>query len=69
MTARQHYEVLFERHGQNPILSAADWPWFEDEVTYCNARLPQALIVSGAAMARARSERSASQVSARIRRK
>ena len=29
-----------------------DWPWFEDHVTYCNARLPQALIVSGAAMAR-----------------
>jgi hypothetical protein len=32
--------------------SAEDWPWFEDHVTYCNARLPQALIVSGAAMAR-----------------
>jgi glycosyltransferase involved in cell wall biosynthesis len=32
--------------------SAADWPWFEDTVTYCNARLPQALIVSGSAMAR-----------------
>jgi glycosyltransferase involved in cell wall biosynthesis len=24
-----------------------DWQWFEDSVTYCNARLPQALIVSG----------------------
>ncbi len=24
-----------------------DWPWFEDRVTYCNARLPQALIASG----------------------
>ena len=32
--------------------NAPDWPWFEDQVTYCNARLPQALIVSGAAMAR-----------------
>ncbi len=32
--------------------SAEDWPWFEDHVTYCNARLPQALIVSGTAMAR-----------------
>lgn len=32
--------------------SAPDWPWFEERVTYCNARLPQALIVSGAAMAR-----------------
>jgi len=24
------------------------WPWFEDRLTYCNARLPQALLVSGA---------------------
>lgn len=30
--------------------SSADWPWFEQSVTYCNARLPEALIVSGAAM-------------------
>lgn len=29
-----------------------DWPWFEDSVTYCNARLPQALIVSGSQMQR-----------------
>ncbi len=26
------------------------WPWFEDSLTYCNARLPQALLVSGARM-------------------
>lgn len=26
------------------------WPWFEDRLTYANARLPQALLVSGAAM-------------------
>lgn len=32
--------------------SAEDWPWFEDHMTYCNARLPQALIVSGAATGR-----------------
>ena len=32
--------------------SEPDWPWFEDVVTYCNARLPQALIVSGARMHR-----------------
>jgi hypothetical protein len=32
--------------------SELDWPWFEDVVTYCNARLPQALIVSGARMHR-----------------
>lgn len=24
------------------------WPWFEDRLTYCNARLPQALLVSAA---------------------
>jgi Glycosyl transferases group 1 len=32
--------------------SRRDWPWFEDSVTYCNARLPQALIVSGSRMHR-----------------
>jgi glycosyltransferase involved in cell wall biosynthesis len=30
--------------------SGPGWPWFEDRVTYSNARLSQALIVSGAAM-------------------
>ncbi|MBI3792559.1 MAG: glycosyltransferase family 4 protein [Gemmatimonadetes bacterium] len=28
------------------------WPWFEEHLSYANARLPQALIVSGAAMGR-----------------
>ena len=28
----------------------AEWPWFEDRVTYENARLPQALIASGNGM-------------------
>jgi glycosyltransferase involved in cell wall biosynthesis len=32
--------------------SGRDWAWFEDSVTYCNARLSQALIVSGARMHR-----------------
>ena len=32
--------------------SGRDWSWFEDSVTYCNARLSQALIVSGARMRR-----------------
>ena len=27
--------------------SGPEWPWCEDSVTYCNARLPHALIVSG----------------------
>jgi len=38
---------LFRRSSRH------DWPWFEDSVTYCNARLPQALIVSGDRMHRA----------------
>lgn len=28
-------------------LDGPDWPWCEDRVTYCNARLPQALIAAG----------------------
>ena len=28
----------------------ADWPWFEDRLTYCNARLSQALLLSAARM-------------------
>ena len=32
--------------------SRPDWPWFEDSVTYCNARLSQALIISGDRMHR-----------------
>jgi glycosyltransferase involved in cell wall biosynthesis len=30
--------------------SEPEWPWFEDRLTYCNARLSQALMVSGARM-------------------
>jgi hypothetical protein len=26
--------------------SSPGWPWFEDRLTYCNARLPQALLVT-----------------------
>ncbi|MEK6373012.1 MAG: glycosyltransferase family 4 protein [Acidobacteriota bacterium] len=32
---------LFRRTNQ------PDWPWYENQVTYCNARLPQALIATG----------------------
>jgi hypothetical protein len=32
--------------------SDSKWPWFEDRLTYCNARLSQALLVSGAGMDR-----------------
>ncbi len=30
--------------------ASAAWPWFEDRLTYCNARIPQALLVSAARM-------------------
>ena len=39
---------LFALHQKT---SGRDWPWFEERVTYCNARLSQALIVSGSRMA------------------
>ena len=32
-------------------VSSHEWPWFEERVTYCSARLSQALIASGSAMA------------------
>jgi len=32
--------------------SGPDWHWFEERVTYCNARLPQALIRSGSLLQR-----------------
>lgn len=37
---------LFRRNGD------ADWPWFEERLTYCGARIAQALLVSGARMDR-----------------
>ena len=43
-------ERLLELFRQN---RASDWPWFEDRLTYSNARLPQALIASGQRMGRA----------------
>jgi glycosyltransferase involved in cell wall biosynthesis len=36
--------VLYQR------TSRPTWPWFEEQATYCNARLCQALLVSGARM-------------------
>jgi glycosyltransferase involved in cell wall biosynthesis len=39
-------------YGLLPTRAQPDWPWFEDRVTYANARLPQALLVSGMAMGR-----------------
>ncbi len=33
--------------------SRPEWPWFEDRLTYCNARLPQGLMVAGFRMGNA----------------
>ncbi|MDB4968973.1 MAG: pimA 3 [Myxococcales bacterium] len=40
-------ERLLDLHQRS---SGSEWPWFEDSVTYCNARLSQALLVSGSRM-------------------
>jgi hypothetical protein len=40
-------ERLFDLYQR---ASAPDWPWFEERVTYCNARLSQALLVFGSWM-------------------
>ena len=46
--ARRIRAVLSERVFKSFELNAtADWPWCEDIVTYCNAKLPHALILSG----------------------
>lgn len=40
---------LATRFDRNP---SSDWPWFEDVVTYDNARIPQALIIAGVSLQR-----------------
>jgi hypothetical protein len=42
---REIAERLFHLFRQT---TKPDWPWCENRVTYCNARLPQALIATGA---------------------
>ncbi len=48
---RDHHAVAlydaFCRHASD------DWPWWEDTVTYDNAKLPHALLMSGSALGRA----------------
>lgn len=39
-------EIGERLHGLFRRTSRPEWPWFEDRVTYCNARLPQALIAT-----------------------
>ena len=40
-------EISDRLHGLFRRTDRPDWPWCENRVTYCNARLPQALIASG----------------------
>jgi len=51
--ARRMREVLAGRlFDLYRCTAARDWPWFEDIVTYANAKLPHALILSGQWMQR-----------------
>lgn len=51
--AQQAREILAERLMELYHLhSSADWPWFEDILTYDNATLPHALLLSGQGMSR-----------------
>ncbi len=54
----RHYEgdrVARETRGElagrlmslRRIHAGPDWPWFEDSLTYCNAKLPHALLMAG----------------------
>ncbi|MBN2717860.1 MAG: glycosyltransferase family 4 protein [Deltaproteobacteria bacterium] len=44
---RENSLKLFDLYQRN---STPEWPWFEERATYCNARLSQALLLSGARM-------------------
>ncbi|MGZ3581763.1 MAG: glycosyltransferase [Ktedonobacterales bacterium] len=49
--ARQIRDVLAGRLMRSyEESSTADWPWFEDSLTYDNATLPRALLLAGSAM-------------------
>jgi hypothetical protein len=37
--------------GLHQRTASIDWPWFEERLTYCNARLAQAMLVSGERLA------------------
>ncbi len=50
-TARAARESLAQRLYDLLVRTRVpEWPWFEDRLTYANARLPQALLVSGVAL-------------------
>jgi len=48
----QHLRSVLARRllGLFRASSTVAWPWFEDSLTYCNARLPHALIATGSRM-------------------
>jgi len=48
-TRRDLAERLLALHRAH---SAPEWPWFEETLTYCNAKLPHALLACGRAMSR-----------------
>src|SRR5688572_82726 len=48
----QRVELSERLFGLLQRTTQRDWPWFESSVTYCNARLSQALIISGDRMHR-----------------
>jgi hypothetical protein len=50
---RDTLAVRLLEHWQKNAEPAADWPWWEDVVTYANGKLPHALIVAGTSMGRA----------------
>ncbi|HEY6564651.1 MAG TPA: glycosyltransferase family 4 protein, partial [Pirellulaceae bacterium] len=49
LAAQARDELMARLLAQFRAQSAPDWPWFEDVVSYDNARLPLALILSGVA--------------------
>jgi glycosyltransferase involved in cell wall biosynthesis len=53
LTARRIRELFADRLvSAFEATEAKDWPWFEDVLAYDNARLPQALLLTGAALKR-----------------
>ncbi|MBX6748148.1 MAG: glycosyltransferase [Micromonosporaceae bacterium] len=50
--SREHRDVLAEAARRLDAMraTAPGWNWYEDELTYDNARLPQSLIAAGAAL-------------------
>jgi glycosyltransferase involved in cell wall biosynthesis len=48
---RRHLTTRLTRLYRNA--ATKDWPWFEDRLAYCNARLPHAMLVTGQALSNA----------------